>query len=149
MGLKSTIESDMKEAMRAKDKDRLRALRAIKSMILLEATKEGGSDELSQEDEIKILSKAAKQRRDSIEIYQKQGRNDLAEVEIQELAVIESYLPKQLSEEELKSKIEGFIAQLGASSAKDLGKVIGFANKELAGKAEGKTIASIVKSLLN
>jgi hypothetical protein len=149
MSLKSTIESDMKEAMRAKDKDRLRALRAIKSMIMLEVTKEGSADELSEEDEIKLLSKAAKQRRDSIEIYQKQERTDLAEVEIQELTVIEAYLPKQLSEEELKTKIEGFIKEVGASSARDMGKVMGLANKELAGKADGKVIASIVKSLLN
>ncbi len=149
MSLKFTIESDMKEAMRAKDKDRLRALRAIKSMIMLEVTKEGSADELSEEDEIKLLSKAAKQRRDSIEIYQKQERTDLAEVEIQELTVIEAYLPKQLSEEELKTKIEGFIKEVGASSARDMGKVMGLANKELAGKADGKVIASIVKSLLN
>lgn len=148
MSLKTTIEADIKQAMLAKDKDRLRALRAIKSMIMLEATKEGSTGELSEADEIKLLSKAAKQRRDSAEVYQTQNRQDLAEVELQELAIIESFLPKQLTEEELKAAVQGIIAELGVSNPKEMGKVIGAANQKLAGQAEGKAIAAMVKSLL-
>lgn len=148
MSLKSKIEADIKTAMKAKEKDKLRALRAIKSLILLEETKDGANGELSEADEIQLLSKAAKQRRDSLEVYQAQNRQDLAEKEEGELAIIEQYLPKQLSEEELRQKLEQLIGELGASSPKDMGKVMGQASKRLAGQADGKAIAAMVKSIL-
>ena len=148
MSLKKQIEGDIKKAMLAKDKDRLRALRAIKSLIMLEETKDGASEEMSQADEIKLLSKAAKQRRDSAEIFKGQDRNDLAQKELEELAVIEEFLPKQLSEEELSATLKEIITKIGASSPADMGKVMGTATKELAGKADGKLIAKLVKSLL-
>ncbi len=149
MSLKNKIEQDIKAAMLSKDKDRLRALRAIKSLILLAESEKGAKDEISEDHEIKILTKAAKQRKDSIEIYEKQGRDDLADVEKAELEVIEQYLPEQMSEEELRKAVQDIISQVGASSPKDMGKVMGLANKQLAGKADGKAIAEIVKSLLN
>jgi uncharacterized protein len=149
MALKQNVDGEIKSAMIAKDKVRLTALRAIKSMILLEETKEGFKGELSEEDEIKLLSKAAKQRKDSAEIYEKQGRADLLEVELAELAVIQEFLPKALSDEELTLAIQEIITTSGAVSAKEMGKVIGLANKQLAGKAEGKAIADKVKALLN
>ena len=149
MALKQNVDGEIKSAMIAKDKVRLTALRAIKSMILLEETKEGFKGELSEEDEIKLLSKAAKQRKDSAEIYEKQGRPDLLEVELAELAVIQEFLPKALSDEELTLAIQEIITTSGAVSAKEMGKVIGLANKQLAGKAEGKAIADKVKALLN
>ncbi|MDX2301858.1 MAG: GatB/YqeY domain-containing protein [Microscillaceae bacterium] len=148
MSLKKQIDEDIKKAMLAKEKDRLRALRAIKSLIMLEETKEGAADELTQADEIKLLSKAAKQRKESAEIFQTQNRLDLAQKEIDELAVIEEYLPKQLSEEELQVKIQEIITQLGASSPADMGKVMGIASKQLAGMADGKLISQLVKTLL-
>lgn len=149
MALKQNVDGEIKSAMIAKDKVRLTALRAIKSMILLEETKEGFKGELSEEDEIKLLSKAAKQRKDSAEIYEKQGRADLLEVELAELAVIQEFLPKAFSDEELTLAIQEIITTSGAVSAKEMGKVIGLANKQLAGKAEGKAIADKVKALLN
>lgn len=148
MSLKQKIEADIKTAMLAKEKDKLRALRAIKSLILLEETKEGAGTELSEEEEIKILSKAAKQRKDSIDVFQKQNREDLAEKEQSELDVIELYLPQQLSDDELNQKIKMIIEETGASSMKDMGKVMGIASKSLAGQADGKRISGIVKSLL-
>lgn len=148
MSLKKQIDEDIKKAMLAKEKDRLRALRAIKSLIMLEETKEGAADELTQADEVKLLSKAAKQRKESAEIFQTQNRLDLAQKEIDELAVIEEYLPKQLSEEELQVKIQEIITQLGASSPADMGKVMGIASKQLAGMADGKLISQLVKTLL-
>ncbi len=148
MSLKKKIEEDMKAAMRAKEKDKLRALRSIKSLIMLEETKEGGDEALSEADEIKLLSKAAKQRRDSAQVFQEQGREDLAQKELDELAVIEEYLPQQLSEEELKGRIQGIIEKVGASSPADMGKVMGAATKEFAGQADNKLVSQLVKSML-
>ena len=148
MSLKKQIDENIKKAMLAKDQDALRALRAIKSLILIEETKEGGGGELTEDDEVKLLMKAAKQRKDSAEIFLTQKREDLAKKELDELAIIEQYLPKQLTEEEVKVKLEEIISRIGASSPADMGKVMGLATKELAGKADGKTISQIVKSLL-
>jgi uncharacterized protein YqeY len=148
MALKQKIEGEIKSAMIAKDKVRLTALRAIKSLILLEETKEGFSGELSADDEMKLLTKSAKQRRDSAEIYEKQNRPDLLEVELAELAVIQEFLPKALSEAELVQAIQSIIANCGATGPKDMGKVMGLASKELAGKADGKAISEQVKTLL-
>ena len=149
MALKQRIETEIKSAMIAKDKVRLTALRAIKSLILLEETKEGYSGTLSEEEELKLLTKAAKQRKDSAEIYEKQSRADLLEVELAELAVIQEFLPKALSEAELIQAIQTIIDTSGASGPKDMGKVMGLASKELAGKADGKAIAEQVKALLS
>ncbi len=148
MALKQKVEAEIKSAMIAKDKVRLTALRAIKSMILLEETKEGFKGEISEDEEMKLLTKAAKQRKDSAEIYQQQNRADLLEVELAELAVIQEFLPKALTEEELKAAIQAIIAEVGAAGPKDMGKVMG-ATKALAGKADGKAIADMVKALLN
>jgi uncharacterized protein len=149
MSLKETIQNDMKTAMRAKDQATLRALRAIKAAILNEEVSEGRQGaSLTEKDEIKLLMKQAKQRRDSLEQYQQNGREDLAATEQEELAVIERYLPKQLSEEEIEGKVKTIIDQVGASSMKDMGKVMGVASKEMAGKADGKTISTVVKRLL-
>lgn len=147
MTLKQRIEEDIKQAMRDKAQDRLRALRAIKSLILLEETK-GAAIVLTPDDEIKLLTKAAKQRKDSAAIYEQQNRPDLLEKEVAELAVIEAYLPKQLSEEEVKAKLQAIIDQVGAKSAAEMGKVMGVAMKELAGQADGKLVQTLVKSLL-
>ncbi|MDX5339886.1 MAG: GatB/YqeY domain-containing protein [Cyclobacteriaceae bacterium] len=149
MSLKQKVESEIKSAMIAKDKVRLTALRAIKSMILLEETKEGYSGSLSDDEELKLLTKAAKQRKDSAEIYEKQGRADLLEVEMAELAVIQEFLPKALTDEELSFAIQEIINVTGAVGPKDMGKVMGVASKQLAGKADGKAIAEKVKALLN
>lgn len=148
MSLKSQIEGGIKEAMKAKDQDRLRALRALKSLILLEETKGGAPAEMTSEDELKLLTKAAKQRRESAEIFTTQGRADLAQKEEAELAVIEEFLPKQLTEEEVKERLQEIIARVGAAAPSDMGKVMGVATKELAGQAEGKVISALVKSLL-
>jgi uncharacterized protein YqeY len=148
MALKLTIENGIKDAMRAKDADRLRALRAIKSMILLEETSGSNSGEISTDAEMKILMKAAKQRRDSLEVYIAQNRPDLAEKEQVELTIIEEFLPKQLSDSELTERISTIISQLGASSPADMGKVMGVASKELAGLAEGRAISNKVGELL-
>ncbi len=148
MALKLTIENGIKDAMRAKDADRLRALRAIKSMILLEETSGSNTGEISTEAEMKILMKAAKQRKDSLEVYIAQNRPDLAEKEQVELTIIEEFLPKQLSDSELTERISAIIAQLGANSPADMGKVMGVASKELAGLAEGRAISSKVGELL-
>ena len=148
MSLQAKIESGIKDAMRAKDQDTLRALRAIKSLILLEATKGGASDGLTEADEVKILTKAVKQRKESADIYMKQGREDLYEKEMAELAVIEQFLPKQLTEEEVKVHLQEIIGRVGASGPSDMGKVMGVATKELAGQADGKVISALVKQLL-
>ena len=148
MALKQRIETEIKSAMIAKDKVRLTALRAVKSLILLEETKEGFSGALTEEEELKLLTKAAKQRKDSAEIYEKQNRVDLLEVELAELAVIQEFLPKALSEEELTQAIQEIIVRVGATGPQDMGKVMGMASKELAGKADGKAIADRVKTLL-
>ena len=149
MNLKQQIESDIKKAMLAKDKDTLRALRGIKSLILLAETEKGAGGELTEEAEIKLLTKAAKQRKESLDVYQQQGRDDLAAIEATELEVINRYLPQQLSQEELESKLKDVIAEVGATGPQDMGKVMGKASQELAGKADGKTIAETVKKLLS
>ncbi|MCS5491410.1 GatB/YqeY domain-containing protein [Algoriphagus limi] len=149
MSLKQKIENEIKSAMLAKDKTRLTALRAVKSLILLEETKGGTKGDLSADDEMKLLTKAAKQRKDSADIYEQQGRFDLHEVEMAELKVIQEFLPKALSPDELKAAIAEIISKTGASGMKDMGKVMGMASKELAGKADGKAIADQVKALLN
>lgn len=148
MALKQQIDADIKQAMLAKDQDKLRALRAVKSMILLEETKEGQSGDLKPEDETRILTKAVKQRKDSADIYRQQNRPDLLATEEAEIAVIEQYLPKQLSEDELKEKLQAIITRLGASAPSDMGKVMGVATKELAGQTDGKAISAMVKTLL-
>lgn len=148
MSLKLTIENGIKDAMRAKDADRLRALRAIKSLILLEETSGSSADGLSADAEMKILMKAAKQRRDSLEVYVSQNRPDLAEKEQAELAIIEEFLPKQLSDAELTAKITEIIAAVGSTSPADMGKVMGVASKQLAGLADGKAISAKVSELL-
>ncbi|MFC0261483.1 GatB/YqeY domain-containing protein [Fontibacter flavus] len=148
MSLKASVESEIKKAMLAKDKDRLRALRAIKSLILLEETKGGANGEISEEDELKLLTKAAKQRKDSADIYQQQNREDLYAVEMAELEIINEFLPKQLTEEELEAALKQIIAEVGAEGPKDMGKVMGAATKSLAGKADGKLISQKVKALL-
>jgi len=148
MSLADKITPDLKEAMKAKDQARLRGIRAIKAALLLAKT-DGSGEEMTEDKEIKILQKLVKQRKDSLDIYEKQGREDLAVVEREEIAVIEKYLPEQMGEEELKQFIQDIIAKTGASSMKDMGKVMGMANQALAGKADGKTIAALVKSLLS
>ena len=148
MSLKQQIDADIKQAMLAKDQEKLRALRAVKSMILLEETKEGQTGDLKPEDETRILTKAVKQRKDSADIYRQQNRPDLLSVEEAEIAVIEQYLPKQLSEDELKAKLQAIIIRIGALAPSDMGKVMGVATKELAGQADGKAISAAVKVLL-
>ncbi|UZR94686.1 GatB/YqeY domain-containing protein [Chondrinema litorale] len=150
MSLKEKVEAEMKTAMKAKDKQSLQALRGIKSMILLAETEKGKSEGgLSEAAEIQLLSKAAKQRRESAEIYQKEGREDLAEVEVAELKVIEKFLPEQLSDEEIAATIQEIVKQTGASSMKDMGKVMGMAQKKFAGKADNKKVAELVKASLS
>lgn len=148
MSLEQTINADIKTAMLAKDANALTSLRAVKAAILLAKTAEGAKDELSTDDETKIVQKLVKQRKDSLEIFEQQNRPDLAEKERQEIAVIEKYLPAQLSSEELKAALQQIIAETGASSPADMGKVMGAASKALAGKAEGKAISTMVKELL-
>ena len=148
MSLEQKIMADLKTAMLAKDEKSLRSLRAIKAAILLAKTSEGASSELKEEDEIKLLQKLVKQRKDSLEIYQQQNRADLAQKEQEEIEVIEKVLPKQLSPEELRAAVSTIIADVGASSPADMGKVMGAATKQLAGKADGKTISALVKELL-
>ena len=148
MSLKQQIDSDIKTAMLAKNKDELTALRAIKSMILLAETEKSGTGELTTDIESKLLMKAAKQRKESAEIFQKEGREDLAKIELLELEVVSRYLPKQLSEGELQVEVKKIIEQVGAKGPQDMGKVMGTATKQLAGKADGKLISEIVKKLL-
>ena len=148
MSLEQKVMADLKTAMLAKDEKSLRALRAIKSAIIIAKTSEGAHGEIKEEDEIKLLQKLVKQRRDSLEIYENQNREDLAEKEKEEIAVIEKFLPKQMDEAELKEIIAKIIAETAATSPADMGKVMGAANKQLAGKADSKKIAGIVKELL-
>lgn len=148
MSLKQQIEGDIKKAMLAKQKDELTALRGIKSLILLAETEKGAQHALSQDQEMKLLMKAAKQRKDSAELYREKGRDELADKELLELEVINRYLPKQLSEEELRETLKALIAELGAAGPQDMGKVMGAATKKLAGKADGKTISTLVKTML-
>ena len=147
MRLEEKLNTDLKAAMKAKDAVALRGIRAVKSAILLAKT-DGSGAELTEEIEIKMLQKLVKQRKDSLDIYVKQNREDLAVKEREEIATIEKYLPKQLDPAELELIIKGIIEQTGASSMKDMGKVMGMASKQLAGKADGKTISTLVKSLL-
>ncbi len=148
MGLEQKIMADMKDAMKAKDEAGLRGLRAIKAAIIIAKTAEGAGGELKEEDEPTLLQKLVKQRKDSLLIYQQQNRPDLAKKEEEEIAVIEKFLPKQLNETELKNILAKIIAETGASSVADMGKVMGIASKQLAGQADGKTIGAAVKELL-
>jgi uncharacterized protein YqeY len=149
MGLKQQINADIKKAMLAKNKEELEALRSIKSMILLAETEKGSSEELTSEAESKLLMKAAKQRKESADIFQQQNRKDLADRELLQLGVINRYLPKQLSEEEIKSVLVNVIQEVGAKGPQDMGRVMGVATKKLAGQADGKMISELVKNLLS
>ena len=148
MALEQQIMAEMKEAMKSKNEAVLRSLRAIKAEIIKAKTEPGAGGEIDEATEQKFLLKMMKQRRDSLEIFTQQGREDLAVKEREEIAVIEKFLPKQMSEEEIKEAVNGIISQTGASGAADMGKVMGLASKQLAGKADGKTISGIVKELL-
>jgi hypothetical protein len=148
MNLEQKVMAEMKDAMKSKNEALLRGLRAIKAEIIKAKTEPGAGGEIDEATELKFLQKMMKQRRDSLEIFEKQGRQDLAEKEKEEMAVIEKFLPKQLSEEEIRQAVSQIIKETGASSAADLGKVMGVASKQLAGKADGKTISSVVKELL-
>ncbi len=148
MALEEKVMTDLKAAMLAKDEKSLRSLRAIKAAIINAKTAEGAGGVLKEEDEIKLLQKLVKQRKDSLEIFEKQNREDLSIKEKEEIEIIEKFLPKQITPDELKELIAGIIKETGATTAADMGKVIGAANKQLAGKADGKTIAATVKELL-
>ena len=148
MKLAEQLQNDLKDAMKAKDKEKLEALRAIKSAILLAKTDKGGG-EMTETDELKMLQKLVKQRKDTAIIYKEQNREDLASKELSEAAVIEKYLPAQMSEEEIGAAIKEVVTELGATSMADMGKVMGMASKKLAGKADGKVISNIVKQLLS
>ncbi|SMO65181.1 GatB/YqeY domain-containing protein [Solitalea koreensis] len=148
MSLLVTIDNDIKKAMLAKDEAGLRGLRAIKSALLLAKTEKGASETLSEDVEIKVLQKQIKQRKESADIYNSQNRADLAQIEMEELAVIEAYLPKQMSLDEVESEIKQIISETGATGMKDMGKVMGLVTKKLGGKAEGKIISEVVKRLL-
>lgn len=149
MSLETQINQDIKAAMIAKDNVKLRGLRAIKAAILLAKTEKGHSEEMTEDTEIKVLQKLVKQRKESAEIYQQQNREDLYQIEVEEQEVIENYLPKQLDRSEIENIIKQIITDTGASSIKDMGKVMAAANQQLAGKADGRTISEVVKALLN
>jgi uncharacterized protein YqeY len=149
MSLEQKIMPELKAAMLAKDEKTVRGLRAIKAAIIVAKTAEGAGGELKEEDEIKLLQKLVKQRRDSLDIFTQQNRPDLAAKEQEEIEVIEKFLPKQLSQDELREEVRKLIAETGATSPAEMGKVIGLANKKLAGRADGKTISSVVKELLS
>ena len=149
MSLELTVNENLKKAMLARDEVSMRALRAIKSAVLLAKTAEGASEVMSTDTEIKLLQKLVKQRKDSLEIFERQNRLDLAQKEKEELDVIERFLPKQMSEDEVKEVLRGIIQDLGVTDASGLGKVMGAATKQLAGKADGKMIAALVKQLLS
>ena len=146
--MQEKVMTEMKAAMRAKDSNKLEALRAVKSAILLAQTNATGREGLSDDEELKLLQKLVKQRKESAAIYKEQGREDLAQPELDQAAVIEDFLPEQMSEEEIENKVDAIIAKTGASGMQDMGKVMGMASKELAGKADGKTISMIVKKKL-
>ena len=146
--LSNTIDQEIKKAMLAKDQAQLRGLRAIKAALLLAKTEKGSAEEITEDAEVKIIQKLIKQRRESSDIYKAQGREDLAKIEDEEIEVIGNFLPKQMDKAEVEAVIARLISESGASSVKDMGKVMGLANKELAGKADGKLIAEIVKSQL-
>lgn len=148
MSLQEMIMVKLKEAMKNKDTVALESLRAIKSEILLAQTKSGASESLNEEEEIKLLQRLVKQRKDSAAVYEEQGREDLAAPELAQIEIISQFLPEQMNEEDLKNVIAGIIEKVGATSMKDMGKVMGMASKELAGKADGKAISTVVKQLL-
>lgn len=148
MSLFDQISNDIKEAMKAKDKVRLETLRNVKKVFLEAKTAPGANDELTDDTALKLIQKLVKQGKDSAEIYKGQGREDLAEGELAQVAVLEAYLPKQMSEAELEVALKAIIAEVGATSAKDMGKVMGVATKRLAGQAEGRAISAKVKELL-
>lgn len=148
MSLTERINTGIKDAMKAKDEARKRTLRAVKAQLLLLQTS-GEVEEITEAHEIKLLQKMVKERQDSYEIYQKQGREDLAQPEKEEMDILKEFLPKQMDKEELTAEIKAIIEQTGASSMRDMGKVMGAANKKFAGKADGKTISTVVKELLS
>ena len=148
MSLESKVQEELKSAMKNKDQAAMRSLRAVKSAILLIKTDTGFTGEVTEEQELALLQKLVKQRKESLDIFEKQNRADLAVKEQEEITVIEQFLPEQLSEEEITATINAIIEKTGASSMKDMGKVMGMANKELAGRADGKLIATIVKARL-
>ena len=149
MNLESKITAALKEAMKNKDQDALTALRSVKSAILLHKTQKSSSGELSHEDEIKILQKLVKQRKDSADIYKSQGRNDLADPELKEAELIQQFLPKALSEEEVRKIMKSIIDETGADGMKDMGKVMGISTNKLMGKADGKMISTIAREFLS
>lgn len=148
MSLLEKIDQDIKKAMLAKEEAALRGLRAIKAALLVAKTEKGAADVLSEDTEIKVLQKQAKQRKESADIYIAQNRPDLAKIEQEELDVIESYLPKQLSEADVEAVVKQIITETGAAGMKDMGKVMGTATKQLAGQADGKIVSAVVKKLL-
>ena len=148
MSLENKVMAEMKDAMKAKDEAGLRGLRAIKAAIIIAKTAEGAGGELKEEDETKMLQKLVKQRKDSLDIFTKQNRPDLAKKEEEEIAVIERFLPKQMSAEELRAAVADIISETGATSPADMGKIMGLASKKLGGQADGKTISAVVKELL-
>ncbi|MDD3200455.1 MAG: GatB/YqeY domain-containing protein [Bacteroidales bacterium] len=148
MSLESQIQQDLKDAMIAKDKVALASVRGIKAAILLAKTSEGATGEITDADIVKLIQKLVKQRKESAEIYSQQNRQELADNELAEIKVMEKYLPKQMSESEVEAALKQIIAQVGATSAADMGKVMGTATKALAGRADGKIISAIVKRLL-
>lgn len=148
MSLSAKVMAALKEAMKSKDQTALTALRAVKSAILLAQTESGAKEELTEEQELKLLQKQVKQRKDSAAVYIEQGREDLAEPELAEAKVIEQFLPEAMSEEDIAKVVEDVIAKTGAEGMKDMGKVMGAVSKELAGRADGKTISNIVKAKL-
>ncbi len=149
MSLETEVMSQLKEAMKTKNEAALRALRSIKSEIIKAKTEPGANGAIDASGEMKLLQRMAKQRKESIETFLQNDRNDLADKEKEELSIIEKFLPQQLTEDELKQELSQIIAELGASSPADMGKVMGIATKKLAGKADGKTISAMVKTLLN
>ncbi|WP_026768710.1 GatB/YqeY domain-containing protein [Asinibacterium sp. OR53] len=149
MSLEEQVMSGMKDAMKSKDEAMLRGLRAIKAEIIKAKTEPGANGQVTAEGELKLLQKMMKQRKDSLDIYQQQGRADLAQKEQEEIAIIEKFLPQQLSEEELKEALKSIIASVGAAGPQDMGKVMGVATKQLAGKTDGKAISAAVKTLLS
>jgi uncharacterized protein YqeY len=149
MSLEQQIMAQMKDAMKSKNDVLLRSLRAVKAEIIKAKTEPGANGEVSADGELKLLQKLVKQRKDSLEIFEKQNRPDLAQKEKEEIEVIEKFLPQQLSEEELKAEVQKIITETGASSPADMGKVMGVATKQLAGKTDGKAISAAVKELLS
>jgi uncharacterized protein len=148
MNLLEKIDQDIKKAMLARDKEKLESLRAVKSALLLQRTEKGAGD-INDDAEIKILQRLVKQRKEAADLYVQQGRQDLADIEISQARTIEAYLPEQLSEEELRNLIRNIVEQTGAKDMKDMGKVMGIATKEIAGKADNKVVSAMVKELLS